>query len=71
MMREPEVAYGIMVANVSDHVVEELLVVRELSVFDVLSDDVAKQAAEVFVTREGEEGAGVGKHSYEVRKQAD
>ena len=52
-MGKPEVALGIVVANVADHVAEKLFVVGEFSVFDVLTDDVAEQASEVFVTGEG------------------
>ncbi len=53
VMGKPEVALGIVVANVADHVAEELLVVGEFSVFDVLADDVAEQASEVFVMGKG------------------
>jgi len=56
-MGKPEVALGIVVANVADHVAEEFFVVGEFSVFDVLADDVAEQASEVFVTGEGHVGS--------------
>ena len=52
-MGKPEVALGIVVANVADHIAEELFVVWEFSVLDVLTDDVTQQASEVFVTGEG------------------
>lgn len=66
MVWEPKVGDCVVVANVSDHVADEAFVVREFSVFDVLTDDVAEQAAEVFVTWEGEEGARVGEHPDEM-----
>ena len=57
VVRKAEVGDGVVVANVPDEVVQELRIVREFTIFDILSDDVAEQAAEVFVSREGEEGA--------------
>jgi len=71
MMRKAKVADSIVVANVSDHVADEAFVVRKFSIFDILTDDIAKKAAEVFVTREGEEGAWVSQHSNEMREQSN
>lgn len=56
MMRQAEVGVGVVVANVSYEVVEELVIVGEFSVFNILADDVAEDTAEIFVSREGEEG---------------
>lgn len=71
MVGEAEVGLGVVVADVGDHAGEEAFVVGEFSVFDVLADDVAEEAAEVFVAREGEERAGIGEHADEVGEEAD
>ena len=71
MMGEAEVADGVVVADVADHVADKAIVVGKLSVFDILSDDVAEESAEILVTREGEEGAGVGQHADKVRQKSD
>ena len=71
MVWEVEVGDGVVVADVSDEVAEEDGIIWEFSVFDILADDVAEQAAEVFVTREGKEGAGIGEHADEVREETD
>ena len=71
MVREAEVGVGVVVADVSDELVEELVVVREFSVFDILADDVAEDAAEILVSREGEEGTRIGEHADEVGEEAN
>ena len=52
LLSEIAVSVSVVVGNVLDHLVDELhLALRKLSVLDVLSDEVAEDAAEVFVTR--------------------
>lgn len=60
MMREAEIGLRIVIADVPDQMVQELVVVREFAILDILTDDVAKNTAEILVTREGEKRAGVG-----------
>jgi hypothetical protein len=52
---ETEVSAGVVVADVFDHFPDEGKVGGEKSAFDVIAEDIAKQAAEVFVARVGEE----------------
>ena len=60
MMREAEIGLRIVVADVSDQMVQELMVVGKLPILDILPDDVAENTTEILVSREGEERAGVG-----------
>jgi hypothetical protein len=71
MVGESEVGLGVVIANIADHLAEELIVVREFPVLDVLAHDVAKEAAEVFVAWEGEERAGIGEHPHKVGEETD
>ena len=71
MMGEAEIGFGVVVADVSNHVAEKLLVIREFPVLDVLANDVAEEAAEILVTREGEEGTRIGKHPYEMSEESN
>ena len=71
MMRQAEVVFCIMIANVSDEASKKLHVLRELTVFCVLPDDIAEKSAEILVAREGEEGAGIGQHANEVGEESD
>ncbi len=59
-MREAEIGLRIMLADVYDQMVQGLVVVREFAILDIVTDDVAKNTAEILVTREGEKRAGVG-----------
>jgi len=59
-MREAEIGLRIVVADVSDQMVQELMVVGKLPILDILPDDVAENTTEILVSREGEERAGVG-----------
>lgn len=61
-MGEGEVGLGVVVGDVGDHCGDEAFVVGEFAVFDVPSDDFAKEAAEVFVSRKRKERTGVGEH---------
>ena len=65
-MGEAEVGLSVVITNVSDQAPEHRFVVRELSVFDILSDDVAKETAEVFVPREGKKRPGISQHSHKM-----
>ena len=67
MVGQSEVTPGIVVADVADQITHEPLVVRELSVFDILPDGVAEKASEILVTREGKEGPGICEHPNKMR----
>ncbi len=55
MVGQPEVAHGVVIANIADHFAKQALVVGQLPVVDILADDVAKKTAEVFVAGERQE----------------
>ena len=42
-----------MVANIPNHLTDEAFVIWQLTVFDILSHDVTKQTAEIFVSWKG------------------
>ena len=65
-----KVVFGVFKADVLDHLAEEFEVAGDFSGFDVTADDVAEDAAEVFVPRIGQEAAGIGKHAYKVAQKA-
>ncbi len=56
---EAEEAVGVVEADVGDEFGEGVEVVGEFAFFGFVADEVAEDAAEVFVAWEGEEGAGV------------
>ena len=52
---ETKVIARVVVADVFDHFSDERKIVGKKSALDVIAEDVAKQTAEVFVARVGEE----------------
>ncbi len=60
-----------MEADVAHERGEHVRVVRDFAVVDVIRDDVAKDAAEVFVAGEGEKTARVGEHTHEAGEEAE
>ena len=66
MMGESKVVHGIVVANVTDHITNKWFVVRQFSVFDILSDNIAEETSKILVTRKGKKGPRIGEHSDEV-----
>ena len=67
---ETEEATGVVVADVLHHFSNERKIVGKPSALDVVAEDIAKQAAEVFVARVGEKLTAVGEHADELAKQA-
>lgn len=62
---------GVAVGDALDHVADKFEVVGEEAVVHVLAEEVAKDAAEVFVPWRGEVAARVGEHADEVAEEAD
>lgn len=60
-----EVGKGVVERNVLYHFDCKVFVVREFSVVNPVSDDVAENAAEIFMARIAEEAAAVCKHTDE------
>ena len=54
-----------MITNILHHLAGPGQVIRQLTVFDVFSEDIAQDTPEIFVTGEREETPGVGKHTDE------
>ena len=63
---ELEVAAGVVVGDVLDHLAQQLAVVRQQALLDIVAQQVAEDAAEVLVARIAEERAAVGKHAHEA-----
>ena len=63
---ESEVVPSVVIADVFNEVAEEDLVVGQFAAFNITSYKVAENTAEVFMTSEGKEGAGVGEHAHEA-----
>ena len=59
----------IVVADVLDHRADQFHIVRQQPVFHFLAEDVAENAAEVFVPRVGQERAAVGQHADEAAQE--
>ena len=62
---------SIVEADVFDHCAKQFHIGRDLSVFDIGADQVAQDAAEIFVARLGEEAARVGEHADEAAEQTE
>ena len=65
-----EVTLCVVEADALDDLLQSLLVVGILAIFDPLADDVAQDAAEVVVAGVAQEAAAVGQHTDEVAQQA-
>jgi len=59
-----------VVTDVFDQWAEEIFAVGELAALDVAAQEIAKDAAEIFVAGEGHEGAGIRYHAGETGEQA-
>ena len=68
MVRKREVGFGVIIADATNEIIEEILVVGNLSVFDIGADEVAEETTEILVTGVGEERARVGEHADETRE---
>ena len=71
LLIEFKVSACVVIGDVLNHASEGLAVVGQLSVLDVVSEQVAEQTAEVLMTRIAQEGAAVGKHPDEAREQSE
>ena len=49
-MRKSEVGSGVFITDVTNEGIKEVLIVGDLSVFDVFSNKITEKPAEVFVT---------------------
>ena len=56
--------------NILDYFAERFIIGNNLAVFHPPADQVAKNAAEIFVSGVRQEGARVGQHSDKTRKRA-
>ena len=61
---------GVFKANIAYDRAQKFFIVREFTIFNVATEEVAEDAAEVFVAREGHEAARVRQHAYETREKA-
>ena len=67
---EPEIAGGVVVADILHHGADEVEVGRQEPLFHLGAEEVAEDATEVLVAGVGEEGAAVGKHADELAEEA-
>ena len=61
-----EVFADVVVADVADHAADQFEVGGDFAALDVRAEEIAEDAAEVFMPGEGEEGARVGEHADEA-----
>lgn len=57
--------FCVVIADVADHWADQIVVIGDFTVFHVFSDEVAKDASEVFVSRIRHERTGIGDHTHE------
>src|ERR1700751_3762389 len=57
---QAEVCLGIFKTDAADKIAKKPRIIRDLTSFHVHADQIAKQSAEIFVTRVGHEAARVG-----------
>ena len=60
MVREGEVGLGVFIADVSNQGIKEVPVVRDLAIFNIGGDQIAKETAEVLMPGIGQERARIG-----------
>jgi hypothetical protein len=70
MMRKSEVGSGVFITDVTNEGIKEVLIVGDLSVFDVFSNNITEKPAEVFVTWIGEKRPGVSQHPDEAGEKS-
>tara|TARA_B100000902_G_C26592364_1_gene566464 strand:- start:204 stop:449 length:246 start_codon:yes stop_codon:yes gene_type:complete len=70
MMRKGEVGSGVFITDVTNEGIKEVLIVGDLSVFDVFSNKITEKPAEVFVTWIGEKRSGVSQHPDEAGEKS-
>ena len=68
---EIEIILCVAVGNVGNNSAQRFNIVRELSVFNKLAEQLTENTSEIFVTSVGKEASGVGKHSYKACKVAE
>ena len=68
---EIKVAFCVFVANAADNFFKSLEVRRIFAILYPAADKVTEYAAEIFVTRVGNETATVGKHTNEASKHSE
>ena len=69
---EVEVALGVVVGDVLDHLVDEVhLRDGELAEGEVAAEDIAQDPAEILVTRVADKAARVGEHAHEAAQKAE
>src|SRR5688500_2937824 len=64
------IALGVFVADVSDQRAEKGVIVGQFAGFDVTTEEVAEDPAEILVARVAHERARIGDHADEPREQA-
>jgi len=68
--RQCQVLRGVGKADLFDHVADEFVVIGQQTFFDFVSEEVAEDAAKIFVARKRQEGAGIRDHADEAGQQA-
>lgn len=68
---EAKILFCVLIADVSDEFFGPLGSIRNASSLYIVTDEVAEDATEVFVTRVGKERARIGDHSDESTEQTE
>ena len=68
--RKAEIIFGVGKTNIFDHRTDKAQVVWEFTIFDFAATEVAENAAEIFMAREGHERTRIGEHAYEAREKS-
>ena len=58
-----EIFERVVERDIFDHLSEKFHVGRNLTIFDIVSQQITKRTAEIFVTGIGEEASRIGQHS--------
>ena len=67
---ETEIGDGVVVADACHDPLQQPFVVRVFAVFHPVTDEIAQDAAEIFVARIGDEAPGIRKHAYKSGEKA-
>src|SRR2546422_663727 len=67
--RKAEIIFGVGETNIFDHRADKVQVVWKFSIFDFTAAEVAENAAEIFMAREGHERTRIGEHADEAREK--
>ena len=68
--RKVEIIFGVGETNIFDHRADKVQIVWKFAAFNFTAAEVAKNAAEIFMAREGHEGARIGEHADEAREKS-